>query len=98
WWDRWGSRPRDGDVAAHRVRSELDRRRVVFGREVGDGQLGADLAGTRAGIDPEARALADADLEVARGRLQVHAALGEAADLLVGGGGGSATPRGGWGG
>src|SRR5439155_4601387 len=66
---------------------KLDVRRVAFWRKVSDRELGADLAASGAGVDPQGRPFANSDLQVAGGRLQADAAVGHRADRLVAGGG-----------
>src|SRR5439155_5089647 len=84
---REGSRSDDGDVATHRVRAELNVGSVPLRRQIGDGQLGADLAAPRPCVYPQRRAFADPDLQVTGSRLEIDLALRDRADRLVARGG-----------
>src|SRR6266545_4366797 len=76
----------DADIAAHRRRANLDEWALAVRRRVADLELRARLAAHRARVDPELRALLDANRDVARGGLEGDLTLADRADLLVAGG------------
>src|ERR671934_888246 len=70
------SRAPDVDVAAHRLRPQLELGRALRRRLVADLEVGGRVAAPRANVEPNLRAAPDADPDVAGRRLQRELAPG----------------------